>query len=401
MKKQLNRVVCSCTYLLQIWKQEYKNIFSNKSVFMTLFITTIGVAVVYSYVYSQQVLQNLPVAIVDESQSTLSRSFIRDIEASEKVKVAYKVANFQTAKDLFYEQKVNGIIVVPKNYAKYIYKNEQAFISVYCDGAYLLYYREILTAVKQIVAYTNAMIQVKELSAKGMNVAIAKEKSMPIQSTIVRLYNPEMGYGTFLMPTVFIIIIQTTMLSAIGMLGRGLRQDKKMNIHKLENTSYLNAIGIVLGKTFAYTSIGLVLFTVLMALPYRLFNFQQKGSFTDVLVFVLPYILAISFLGITLKIFFKSSEDAAMVVMYISIPALLLTGISWPWTEMPLILKYIAHLLPSTLGAKGFVSIHQAGATLQDNVNVFSKLWMTCGVYFITSVFVMRKLLYEQYLHDV
>ena len=69
-------------------------------------------------------------------------------------------------------------------------------------------------------------------------------------------------------------------------------------------------------------------------------------------------------MGLCLLNFVRRREDAIMLIMYTSLPSVMLTGFSWPSIAMPQWLNIFSYIVPTTLGAKGFISITQMGAHL-------------------------------------
>lgn len=384
----IKRLTTECTTFFRVWKEEYRAIFSDSAVWVTFLITTLAVAFGYAYVYSNQVLRNIPIAVVDNCQSPESRSLTRMLDASPQVNIHTGVANFTNAQKLFFQQEVCGIVVIPSNFSKKILSRQHASASFYCDASYLLTYRQTLTAAKQVLAYMNAGIQIKNLTARGATAAQARNASVPIHLINARIYNPATGYGNFIMPSVFIIIIQSLLLTGIGVLGGTMRKKNTLFYYKK-----FEVPALVMGKAAAYSSIGFLLYIIMVGLIYPLFSFPQRGAFIDLGIFFIPLILAISLLGLTLNIFFRHREDAVMTMLFISMPALMLSGISWPIKDVPIALHYISFLLPSTWGIEGFININQGGTHLWEMKPLWLKMWALCAFYLIAAIIVTRTLI--------
>ena len=98
-------------------------------------------------------------------------------------------------------------------------------------------------------------------------------------------------------------------------------------------------------------------------------------------------------MGLCLLNFLRRREDAIMLIMYTSLPAVMLTGFSWPTIAMPQWLNVFSYIIPTTLGAKGFVSITQMGASLTAILPYWAGMWGLCILYLVLSAFTMRKIL--------
>ncbi len=387
----IKRLATECTTFFRVWRDEYKAIFGDSAVWVTFFITTLAVAFAYGYVYSKQVLRNIPIALVDNCQSPESRNLTRMLDASPQINIRPGVANFTEAQKLFNKQKVCGVVMIPHDFSKKVLSRQHTSVSFYCDASYLLTYRQTLTAAKQVLSYMNAGIQIKTLTAQGANPAHAKNSAVPIHQVNARIYNPATGYGTFIMPSVFIIIIQSLLLTGIGILGGTMRKQ-----HTLFYFRKFEVPALVLGKAAAYSTVGFFLFFVMLGFIYPLYSFPQRGALIDLGIFFTPFILAVGLMGLTFNLFFRHREDAIMSILFLSIPSLMVTGVSWPIHEVPTLIHYISFLLPSTCGIEGFVNINQGGAHLWEMKPLWMKMWGLCGFYLITAIVVTRILIHQE-----
>ena len=177
---------------------EFGRIFSDSAVWISVFVISLVVAMGYTYVYSHEVPTDVPIAVVDECKSTESRQLIRMIESTEQVMVSHQPADFQEAKELFYQGKIHGIVVIPKDFSHKLFQKQRPAVSGYYDTAYFLYYKQVYKAVATSLGYMNAGIELKGLTAKGMSESQAQNTMQPIQSKVVTLFNPSGGYATLI-----------------------------------------------------------------------------------------------------------------------------------------------------------------------------------------------------------
>jgi ABC-2 type transport system permease protein len=103
----------------------------------------------------------------------------------------------------------------------------------------------------------------------------------------------------------------------------------------------------------------------LFGILFRFYNFPQRGNPMDLVLFIIPYLFASIFLAQAISGFFKTREVSMAILLFSSMPALFLSGFSWPKSSIPDWLNRLAMLLPSTAGIDGFLRINQ-GASLKD-----------------------------------
>lgn len=381
-----------------IW--EYKFIFRDKAVLFSFVGVSLVVSFLYTYIYSNETLTQLPVAVVDMDNSTYSRQLLRMIDGSEQVQIQGYYADLLHAQIAFDQDQVRGIIVIPQDFSRDVQRNTSSAVSVYADASYILYYKQILTSVKKAVGYMNAGVQLKKYTAQGKSPQQAKDNTLAVNAKTVSMYNLSSGYATFLIPIVLVIIFQTTMLTAIGVLGGTMREEAKMHRMYPHANHFLGTLPIVMGKatTYLFMSLIILLYMTGVVMPY--FNVPVRAQFIDIVVYMIPFLLSIVYLGIFLTSFFDRREDAILFIMFTSIPAMLLTGFSWPLSAMPQWLQILSYLIPSTLGTKGFVGLTQMGAAFSLLHQSWLMMWLLCIFYLILAVLSTKRMyITEKYKH--
>jgi ABC-2 type transport system permease protein len=376
-----------------IFRIEFKSIFQNKTAILIFFAATIMYPLLYSYTYNNEVLRDIHVAVVDNDNSDMSRKYIQMCDAHENIIVAKRCFDLEQAKKLFREEKVHGIISIPDDFSKKIYKKEQVNVSIYCDGSYFLMYKQFAKAA----IYTNktfcAGIQIKGYMLKGSTEKEAFAKSFPIQYTAITLYNPADGYASYAIPAVLLLIIQQTLLMGIGVLSGYYNEKKKLHFLLPFSEMKFRGSSVVIGKALVYFLLYIFHLFYVLVIIFKLFNFPNKGEMLDVILFIIPFMLSVIFLGLTISVFFKAKENAIMILSFTSLPFLLLSGISWPLESMPSAIVNFAKVLPSSFGVSGFIKINQMGATLWEVKEIWYSLWIQCGIYFVTAALGFRYLI--------
>lgn len=231
--------------------------------------------------------------------------------------------------------------------------------------------------------YSNSQIEWVRFVAKGAQPGQAAALSNPVQTTIENMYNPYGGYATFIMPAILIVIIQQTLLIGIGMVGGTWRERGLYKTLIPWGEKRLSVIPIVLGKSTAYLSIYCATLLYVMGFHYKVFGYPSNGAAGDVVLFLIPYLLSCTFLGIALSSLFRRRENSLLLLLFTSIPFLMLSGASIPQESMPQWLFQLGRIIPSSSGVDGFIRIRTMGATLSEVSVQFWTLWILSGLYFI------------------
>ena len=374
-----------------LWELKY--IFRDKPVFFSFIIVSILVSFLYTYLYSKETLEKLPIGVVDEDNTAGSRQLLRMVDATSQTQIVENYLNLTEAQKDFQRGKIYGILTVPRGYMRELQRGNQPTISVYADASYMLYYKQIFTSVKISATYFNVGVDVKRTLSQGKIPVQALEETQPVVSKVVSLYNPSSGYATFLIPVVLVIIFQTTILTAVGILGGTMREGNKLKKIYPNSSNFIGALPIIMGKATAYLTLSVGILFIILGITMHLFGIPLRNSMIVIIVFMIPFILAVVFMGIFLLTFFRKREDAIMMIMYTSLPAVMLTGFSWPTSTIPEWIVYISYLFPSTLGAKGFVALSQMGANLSTISTFFIGIWAICIFYLILASFTMARII--------
>lgn len=314
------------------WKQlgsvvrnEFRTIFKDGGVMLILIFALIIYATAYSLAYGSQVLRNVPIGVVDECRTPTSRSLIDTFNAGPNTYVAYNPTSMEEAKELFYGRKIYGVVYIPSDYEEKLYGGEQANVAIYADASYFLMYRQVFQEVVTSIGKTGAMVEFQRLIAKGANIPQAQATTQPVIYQSHNLFNPYLGYGTFVMPAIIMVIIQQTMLIGIGMIGGTWREFGLYRKLCPAGRRRMSTLPIVLGRGLVYALIYAVTCTYILGLHYRLFHFPMNGATGAVMLFMAAYLAACIAMGIAVSTLFRYRENSLLLLLWTSIPVLMLS----------------------------------------------------------------------------
>lgn len=375
--------------IFQIWYREIGNIFRDKGIMIFILFVPLAYPLLYSYVYTNEVVREVPVAVVDESHSELSRELLRKMDASPDMKIVAYCDNLSAAQEMIRRQEVYGIVRIPSDFTRELWKGNQAPIGLYCDMSSMLYYKALLLTATNVSLEVNKNIKVNHYlpSTTDRQAEITR---MPIDYDYVPLYNPQSGFAAFLIPPVLMLIIQQTLLLGIGM-STGNSREHHMGSVIPFHPWYKNPVHIVIGKALPYFMLYIILGVYMFAVVTRLFTLPQLGHYTTFIAFLVPFVLACIFLAMVLSSFIYRREDSILLLVFLSVPMLFLSGLSWPASDMPAFWKYFSYLFPSTFGMNGYVRITSSGARLSDILSEYIALWIQAAVYFLLASWFNRR----------
>ena len=381
MKRLFRQLKSYRQQLRAVMANEYRTIFSDGGAMLILIFALLIYATVYSLAYAPQVLRNVPIGVIDQSRTATSRCLIDTFNAGPNTYVAYEPADMEEAKNLFFDRDIYGIVYIPSDYEKKLLGGEQAVVAIYCDASYFLMYRQVFQEVVTSIGKTGAMVEFQRLIAKGADIPQAQAVTQPVIYQSHNIFNPYLGYGTFVMPAIIMVIIQQTMLIGIGMIGGTWREHKLY--HKLcpPERRRMSTLPIVLGRGLVYASIYAVTCFYILGLHYRLFHYPMNGAAETVLLFMAVYMAACIALSLAVSTLFRYRENSLLLLLWTSIPLLMLSGVSFPREGMPEWLYRFGQIFPSSLGVNAFIRIQTMGASLAEVFREIKALVILAVVY--------------------
>ena len=372
-----------------IWRKEMTQVVKDEGVLIFFVFVPLVYPLLYSWIYNNEVVREVPVCVVDQSHSHLSREFIRMCDASPDVHVKYYAQDLDEAKSLVSRQLVKGIYLIPSSFAEDVYGLKRGVVSVYCDMSLMLTYKAVFQTAQMVT-----MEMGNELKTMLGGRYTAREEAIatrPLDYEDVPIFSPAGGYGSSILPAVLMLILQQTLVLGIG-LSAGTARDENpyRSLIPVGDSRYEHTFPIVLGKSMCYLMVFMVMGAWLSVAVPRLFHFPQLATAGSLLCLMVPYILACTFFGMMVSCTVKYRENVMLIVVFVSVPLLFLTGVSWPQSSIPSYWQGVSWLFPSTFGARAYIRLNSMGADISDVMPELRILWIQAVCYFVLTLCVYR-----------
>lgn len=381
MRRLVNQIKSYRRQFISVAANEYRTIFSDKGVMLVLIFALLIYSTVYSLAYKPQVLRNVPVAVVDECKTPASRNLITLFDAGPNTYIACEPADMEEARRLLFDRSIYGIVYIPENYERQLAAGLQAVVPIYADASYFLVYRQVFQELVTGINLTGARVEYARLIAKGTSEPAAKAVTQPVIYQTHNLFNPYLGYGTFVMPAIIMVIIQQTLLIGIGMIGGTWREYGLYSKLIPEGRKRMATLPTVLAKAAVYGSIYALTSLYVLTVHYRMFHYPMNGSTWTIVAFMVPYLAACIFMGIAVSTLFRYRENSLLMLLWTSIPILMLSGASLPAQAIPDWLYTFGKIFPSSSGVNAFVRIQTMGASFAEVQPEIRMLWSLAVIY--------------------
>lgn len=376
---------------IQIAWEEVKCVFKDSGVRLILIIAGIGYPLLYGTVYLGENVTEIPVGVIDECGTAASRAYAQKLDATREISLVGLV-NMEEGIDLMKSRDIHAVIVIPKDFEANRYNpTRQTVVSVYVNMATMFIYKNIGLAANYVMLEETKQINQERLLAGGATLQEARSGAEPIKNEMIATFNPGSGFASFFVPGVLILIIHQLLFLGIGMMA-GTRRERYANgtLAKPSNINPKDVYSEVLGRGAAYYVIYSILSAYILIIVPRIFGLPHYNSPWEIYRFMVPFLFAVIFFSQTWSVFIKNRETGMVLFLFMSVILLLLSGLTWPWSNFPAFWKYCSYIFPATAGVQGFVKMNCMGADIGQVAREFFTLWTQAIFYFVTACFSYR-----------
>ena len=291
--------------------------------------------------FSAAVPRELPVALVDLDNTSLSRALGRQIQAS-PASLPRSYSSEAQAINAMKRGEVFGMVIIPSQFSARLQSGKQPTLEIRYNGQFLLVGKLLSSNLQQSLAPALQSLARTGQLAKGVPGVQVGVNISPIQFQITPLYNQASNYVAFLMPPLFIALFQiVAMLIFVNALNREL--DSSHYGHWLEHWGSNLAV-----KWLVYLPLALLQSAMMMVFLYGYLGLPINGSFGWLM---LPQAVMLSAVFLWVAVIFFLLQDKARVVSFCTAlfaPAFAFMGATFPVNEMPGLAKWWRLLMPSS-----------------------------------------------------
>ena len=359
---------------------EWRRVLGDRGVLGLFILAPILYAVFYPQPYLGQLVRNIPIAVVDQDNTDLSRGLIQALGAHGNLSIALRATTFAEAEDAIQARRAFGIVGIPPDTERNVLKGVSARLPIYGDSTYFILFNRTLQGILESVQAVVIDAVTASARRNGAGVRAATAATAPVDLVMVPLFNPTASYSAYVVPAAFVLILHQTLLMGAAMLG-GAAYEAGGPAGRRTRAS----AAAILGQGLAHWAIYVPAMLLYFVIMPRIYGFSTLGSFWQIVTLSFPFILATSFLGQTLGLVFRHRETAVLLVLATSLPQFFLVGAAWPAEAIPSFLRSARELLPSVPAIDGFVRINQMGATLFEVRGRWEALWALTLLYFLTA----------------
>lgn len=314
-------------------KKEFFHIFRDTRSMLILFGMPIAQILLFGFAITTDI-KDVQIAILDNSKDNITMELSNKLVSSGYFILNDNLKNNDEIEAAFQKGKIKEVVIFENDFAKKLKKEGKANVQLVLDAS------EPNTA-NMISAYTQGIINTYSMEIMR---ATAKTPTTIITETKM-LYNPELKSVYMFVPGVITIIL---MLVSAMMTSISITREKEVGTMEAILVSPLKPIQIILGKVAPYIILSFINLIVILLLAKFVFAMPIYGSLVLLLAESILFISMALALGILISTISKTQQQAMMLSMFgLLLPTVLLSGFIFPVENMPEILQWISHIMPS------------------------------------------------------
>lgn len=284
-------------------------------------------------------MDHLPVAVIDEDDSDLSRSLVAHVFASgelERVEVEGLVSSQPEV--AFERREAIGVLVVPHGFADDLARGRRLSLQLLLDGV------DPNTAV-QAMGKVDAVVRAASVRALRERSGGAAMATLPVEVRMRTWFNPQSRSALFLVPglAAYILALVAVLLTSLTLA----REIERGSMQQLFATPVARP-EIVIGKLLPYLALGAVAVLLVLTAGAWVFDVPVRGDPVALSVASLLFLIGMLGQGLLVSVVARSQMVATQVATMTSmLPSMLLSGFMFPIENMPLPLRVISNVVPA------------------------------------------------------
>lgn len=352
---------------------------------MVTWVPVLALALVW-WMFSTGVPRQLPVAVLDNDHSALSRQLVHLLDAAPGIHVNAHLPNMTEAEAALRSVSVYAVITIPTDFERDVKTGHAGDVTLLHNAQFATHSGIVQRDVRAAVATLSAGMETSARAKRGEAPRAVKVSFMPIQVRAHNLFNPAGDYEPFLglslIPAVLHILAMTAGVWAVG---------REIRDHTL--TEWLNAatrfetLQALLGK-LAVPGLSLsVIGSVAMVAATLGRGWAPVGSLGAVLAGLCLLVWVSLLMGALLAGITRSLQTALSGVGFLSSPAFAFSGVGFPLAAMSsgarmwaLTMPYTHYIRLQTEQLLVGTPLRQSAATLAGLGLATVLLWVLAGL---------------------
>lgn len=338
------------------------------------------------WTFASGTLRDLPIAVIDQDNSSVSRLYIRMLDAAPEMRIRMQLATPNQARELLEQGTVYAAVLIPRDFAKNLKTGRQATVIGWHSGQFLTISGALSKSLVQVTASLSAGIEMTTLAGRGDSTLAAQVHFEPVQSELRTLFNPLQNYQYFLVSALLPSMLQVfVMVWGVLAVGREFRAHSAGEWLSAGHTIYAAVAAKMLPVFVVASVIGLGC----LAWVHGYSGWPVAGSLVMLILGWEIMIAAYLVLGLLTVSLVPQLATALSITAAFTAPAFAYAGITYPQQAMPVLAQIWAYALPIRTLLRLQVEQAQMGAPV---INSLPELIILLGFVVLPLPWALKKI---------
>lgn len=343
--------------IFHIVKREFGRFRKDRPMMWMFTLIPVLVFTIFALVYSKGLFYDIPVAVLDQDNTELSRTITRYVDASPNMKVVKHLTDPNEIKQGISKNEYYGVFTIPRGAETDIKKGKQANVGLQINCANMLVGKLLYRYGVTVISTVSGGVSVKQLKAAGKGDFLSYRMANPVAFSSKSLYNGTYNYLIYMVPGVIMVVMQMLIMFAGALSING--EMKKGTFGELVSFSKGRVLSIIGGKVLFYLLLANVILLFVFCILFPIFGIAAAGSLLNVFLMCQIFILASFMLGMFLSSLFPKPVMSLDFAFVYNSPAFLFSGFTFPIYGMPFYDQWYAKLVIFTYFQDAFFKLFQ------------------------------------------
>ncbi len=318
-----------------------------------------------SWIFSSGTITDLPVAVIDQDGTSVSRAYVRMLEATPEIRVSDHLTSPNQARELLEQGSIYGAVLIPRDFAKDLKTGRQATVIAWHSGQFLTISGVLSKSLRLVTGTFSAGVEMTSLAKRGDSTLASEVNFEPIRAELRTLFNPFQNYQYFLVAALLPAMLQVfVMVWSVFVVGREFRDHS--NGEWLASGKTVHAA--IAAKLLPLFVVASVIGLACLGWIHGYAGWPVVGSFGMLFLGWEMMICAYLVLGVLAAGFTPQLATALSFTAAYTAPAFAYAGITFPQQAMPLIAQMWTYALPVRSLLRLQVEQAQIGAPVSSSI---------------------------------
>lgn len=341
------------TAFYAVLRRELKRMVSRRLYWGVCIVLPLFCIFFMATIFGNGQMERIPIGVVDQDQTVLSREIIRLVDAVPTFHVVQHFTDQVTARRATQTKKIYGYLLIPNNFEAKVLSGRQSTLAYYYHYAFLSVGGEVHAAFETVLRQVAMTPVISQAVALGMGEKMITSFLLPIQESSHPLFNPDLDYSVYLSSPFFFVLLQVIiLLTTVYVVGSEIKFGTGQAWLATARGNIFVAVG---GKLLPYTLIFCLMSILANYVMFGLLHIPFSCGFFPLNLTAVLFVVATQALALFIFSVFPVMSLVISVVSMVGSLGATLSGVTFPVPSMYPPVYYASFLFP----VRHFVEIYQ------------------------------------------